>query len=208
MGGLRHLAQAVTSEEIVRKSRFITRLFPVADAATAKEHLNAVRRRDHAARHHASALVIGTDAAVQRSNDDGEPAGTAGLPMLEVLRRERVTDILAVSTRYFGGILLGRGGLIRAYGGGVSAALALAEFWVDEPSLHLTVTVPAAQGGRAENLLRDWAARAEGVGIGQVVYGEQTELALSLPPERLTELEAKLAQAGLAVTLGRTTMAR
>ncbi|MDR0593861.1 MAG: YigZ family protein, partial [Bifidobacteriaceae bacterium] len=125
---LRRLVSEVRSEETVKKSRFITRLIPVQDTAAAKAAVARIRRQDHGARHHAYAMVIGSDAAVQRSSDDGEPAGTAGAPMLKVLRHEQVSDILAVVTRHFGGVLLGRGGLIRAYAGGVAAALALAEF--------------------------------------------------------------------------------
>jgi putative IMPACT (imprinted ancient) family translation regulator len=195
---LRHLAEEVTSEETIKKSRFITRLFPVDSPTQAKERLTAVRRHDYGARHHTYAMVIGDDAAVQRSSDDGEPAGTAGAPMLELLRLERVTGVLAVSTRYFGGVLLGRAGLIRAYTGGLKAALALAKFWVDEPRLRLEITVPVSLGGRAENFLRHWAAADGAVGIGQVVYGDQTTLELSLPPELRAELETRLAAGGLA----------
>ncbi|MDR1634593.1 MAG: YigZ family protein [Bifidobacteriaceae bacterium] len=204
---LAYLADEVTSEEIIKKSRFITRLFPVADPEAAKARIAAVRRRDHGARHHAYAMVIGSDAAVQRSSDDAEPAGTAGVPMLEVLRREQVTDILAVSTRYFGGVLLGRGGLIRAYAGGVATALSLARLHRDDPRLRLGLAVPAGGAGRAENLLRDWAAANPAVGIGQVVYGEVTTVEVELPPDLRPELEAALAGAGLrpvwTVLLGR-----
>ncbi|MDR2565652.1 MAG: YigZ family protein [Bifidobacteriaceae bacterium] len=197
--GLGYLADEVTTEEIVKKSRFITRLFPVLDPVSAKERVAAVRRGDHGARHHAYAMVIGDDAAVQRSSDDGEPAGTAGAPMLEVLRREQVTDILAVCTRYFGGVLLGRGGLIRAYGGGVAAALAQAELRREEPRCHLALAVPASGAGRAENLLRNLAAANPAVGMGQVAYGEMTTLEISLPPDLRPQIEAALAAAGLSV---------
>ncbi|MDR2378233.1 MAG: YigZ family protein [Bifidobacteriaceae bacterium] len=199
---LAYLADEVTIEETVKKSRFITRLFPVKDSAAAKDLIAAVRRRDHAARHHAHAMVIGSDAAVQRSSDDGEPAGTAGAPMLEVLRREQVSDVLAVSTRYFGGVLLGRGGLSRAYAGGVAAALAVAELRRDEPRLRLELSLPAGQGGRAEHLLRNFAAANPGVGIVQIAYGDPTSIALSLPPELRGDLEALVAANALGTMAG------
>ncbi|MDR1186217.1 MAG: YigZ family protein [Bifidobacteriaceae bacterium] len=195
--GLRYLAGEVTSAEVIKKSRFITRLFPMADPAAAKAQIAAVRRQDYGARHHAYAMVIGDDAAVQRSSDDGEPAGTAGVPMLEVLRRERVSDVLAVSTRYFGGTLLGKSGLIRAYAGGVAAALALAEFRVEEVLAHLEIAVAAGAAGRAEHLLRNLSAGSPAIGIGQVVYGETTTLEVALPPELRGEVEAALAASGL-----------
>ncbi|MDR3107200.1 MAG: YigZ family protein [Bifidobacteriaceae bacterium] len=195
--GLRYLAQEVSVEEIVKRSRFITRLLPVKDSAAAKAAVASVRRQDYAARHHAYAMVIGSDAAVQRSSDDGEPAGTAGAPILQILRREQVSDILAVVTRYFGGTLLGRGGLIRAYAGGVATALALAEFRTAEPRLETDVAVAASQAGRAEHLLRAFAAGNPAVGIVQITYEPNMTARLSLPPELLPDLASTLAAAGL-----------
>ncbi|MDR0365685.1 MAG: YigZ family protein, partial [Bifidobacteriaceae bacterium] len=119
----RYLAESLTHQQTIKKSRFITRLFPLEQADAAKELIAQVRKQDHAARHHATAMIVGPDAALQRSNDDGEPAGTAGAPMLQALQRAAVTDILAVVTRYFGGVLLGKAGLAAAYGGGVEEAL-------------------------------------------------------------------------------------
>jgi uncharacterized YigZ family protein len=194
---LRYLAEEVTSQEIVKKSRFITRLFPVPDAAAAKAQIAAVRRRDYGARHHAYAMVIGDDAVIQRSSDDGEPAGTAGVPMLEVLRRQRVSDILAVSTRYFGGVLLGKGGLIKAYAGGVAAALALAQFRTVEVRLRLEISLTPATAGRAEHLLRNLAAANPAILIGQTVYGQEVKLEICLPPELRPVLDAALASSGL-----------
>ncbi|MDR1441079.1 MAG: YigZ family protein [Bifidobacteriaceae bacterium] len=195
--GLRYLADEVTSEDIIKKSRFITRLFPVDDPLAAKARIAQIRSQDYGARHHAYAMVIGADAAIQRSSDDGEPAGTAGVPMLEVLRREHVTDILAVCTRYFGGVLLGKGGLIRAYAGGVGDSLALARFWTAQHRLLLEVSVAASQAGRAENLLRNLAVLNGEVGIGQIAYGETTKLEVRLPPPQRDEVRMALAAGGI-----------
>ena len=106
------------------------------------------------ARHHCSAFVLGPDAVVQRSNDDGEPSGTAGAPMLEVLRGREVTDVVAVVTRWFGGVLLGAGGLVRAYSDAVRAALD--EAGTLERRLSALFDVPAAHAdaARLENDLR------------------------------------------------------
>lgn len=98
--------------------------------------------------------MIGPDSAVQRSNDDGEPAGTAGAPMLEMLTRRGVTDVVAVVTRWFGGTLLGAGGLVRAYGEVVGLALDAAGLQRRELRHLMTVTVDAAHAGVLDNRLR------------------------------------------------------
>jgi uncharacterized YigZ family protein len=179
--GLRRLAEPSCYEETVKKSRFITRLFPVDTPESVKELIESARKTDHDARHHATAMIIGDDASYQRSNDDGEPSGTAGLPMLEVLRRERVTDTLAVVTRSFGGVLLGKAGLIRAYGGGVVGAVAVASFNVKAPFAGLEVRVGAADAGRAVHLLRAFAAGWPG-GTVEASYGEEAVFEVWLPP--------------------------
>lgn len=98
--------------------------------------------------------MIGPDSALQRSNDDGEPAGTAGAPMLEVLTRRGVTDVVAVVTRWFGGTLLGAGGLVRAYGEAVGLALDAAGLQRRELRHLMTVTVDAGRAGVLDNRLR------------------------------------------------------
>jgi uncharacterized YigZ family protein len=126
----------------------------VDDEAGARAVVDAVRRRHHDARHHCTAFVIGPDAMLQRSNDDGEPAGTAGAPMLEVLVRRGLSDVVAVVTRWFGGTLLGAGGLVRAYGDAVG--LALDEAGVRRRALRHLVRVEAtpADAGALDNRLR------------------------------------------------------
>jgi len=112
-----------------RGSRFICRVDPVASEQEAETCISEVRREHHKATHNCYAYSIGTgDRALQRSSDDGEPAGTAGKPMLGVLQNGRITQVAAVVSRYFGGTKLGTGGLIRAYSGAVRAALEGARF--------------------------------------------------------------------------------
>ncbi|SEJ01448.1 uncharacterized protein, YigZ family [Arthrobacter sp. yr096] len=146
----------------IRRSRFITVLRRSPDEETARSLVSELRREFHDARHHCSAFVIGPDRMVQRSSDDGEPSGTAGIPMLEALiKREAapgvtdLSDVSAVVVRYFGGILLGAGGLVRAYSESVSAALDGAPL-VQRRRLRLcAVDVPHAEAGRLENELRN-----------------------------------------------------
>ncbi|GAA1964816.1 hypothetical protein GCM10009817_00720 [Terrabacter lapilli] len=117
------LAAPATAELEVRRSRFICDVAPASSEEAARAFVEQVRSTSRDARHHCTAYVLGADGATLRSNDDGEPSGTAGAPMLDVLRGRGLTDVVAVVTRWFGGTLLGTGGLIRAYGDAVSLAL-------------------------------------------------------------------------------------
>lgn len=120
------LARNAEASIEVKRSRFLATLVRVEDEAQARAVVDRLRREHWDAGHHCTALVLGADGAVQRSSDDGEPAGTAGAPMLEVLRGAEVSDTIAVVTRWFGGVLLGAGGLVRAYGDAVREGLAQA----------------------------------------------------------------------------------
>ncbi|MRI82124.1 YigZ family protein [Aerococcaceae bacterium DSM 109653] len=107
----------------IKKSRFLTYLIPIESEADFQEELAAIRKEHYKATHHCQAFILGDDSMIQRMSDDGEPAGTAGVPMLEVLKQENLTYVMAVVVRYFGGVKLGSGGLIRAYSNAVSEAL-------------------------------------------------------------------------------------
>ena len=115
------IAGRSSAEIEVRRSRFVCDVERVESEEAAREFIEAIRSGSREARHHCTAFILGSNGAIQRSNDDGEPSGTAGAPMLEVLRGRGVSDVVAVVTRWFGGVLLGTGGLIRAYGDAVSA---------------------------------------------------------------------------------------
>ncbi|MFC1418955.1 YigZ family protein [Streptacidiphilus cavernicola] len=144
----------VVHETEVKKSRFLCSLLRVEDEAQAQAFIAATRKEFWDARHNCTAYVIGDRPRRERSNDDAEPAGTAGAPMLEVLRRRGLTDTVAVVTRYFGGVLLGAGGLVRAYGGAVSAALDRAELVHRQPVTVFAVEADHVRAGRLENELR------------------------------------------------------
>ena len=113
----------VEHEIIIEKSRFITYLNRAECEDDAKNYIQTIKKMHPDATHHCSAFIYGTNSEYQRSSDDGEPSGTAGVPMLEVLRKNDMQDIVAVVVRYFGGIKLGAGGLIRAYSKSVSNTL-------------------------------------------------------------------------------------
>jgi uncharacterized YigZ family protein len=150
----RTLTAPVRVETEVRRSRFACDLRPVSSEAAARGVLDEVRAESRDAGHHCSAWVLGPDASTVRSHDDGEPSGTAGAPMLDVLRGRALIDVVAVVSRWFGGTLLGTGGLIRAYGDAVAAAVDAAALVTMRRRDGLVVDVPAADGARVENALR------------------------------------------------------
>ncbi|MCK0470265.1 YigZ family protein [Halalkalibacter sp. APA_J-10(15)] len=110
-------------EIIIQKSRFIAHLSRSENESEARQFIDRIKKEHWNATHNCSAYVIGERNEVQKANDDGEPSGTAGVPMLEVLKKRELKDTVVVVTRYFGGIKLGAGGLIRAYGSAVSEGL-------------------------------------------------------------------------------------
>ena len=114
---------------VISKSEFITRLYRVNNVDEVNEFLADVRKKHYDASHNCYAYILGANKEIKKSSDDGEPAKTAGAPMLDALEKNDVTNILAITTRYFGGILLGASGLVRAYSKSVSEALQLADFY-------------------------------------------------------------------------------
>lgn len=113
-------------EVVIQKSRFIGQAWPCAEEAEALLHIRQVREEFRDARHNCYAYIIGTNEGILRYSDDGEPGGTAGMPMLSLMRAEGLVNCCAVVTRYFGGILLGTGGLVRAYTQGCRIAVSAA----------------------------------------------------------------------------------
>jgi uncharacterized YigZ family protein len=186
---MRTIRRGGEHETEIRKSRFICAMARVDSEDTARAFI-AERRKEHwGANHNCTAYVLGEDGGVQRSSDDGEPAGTAGVPMLEVLRHRRITDTVAVVTRYFGGTKLGAGGLIRAYGNSVSAAVEELGLLERRRLLVVDVFADYVLGGRLESDLRDSALTVRGV-----AYEERVRIELALPEPDLPDFEVRLAE--------------
>ncbi|VXB88147.1 IMPACT family member YvyE [Microbacterium sp. 8M] len=200
------LAAPIVRELVVKKSRFIARIAPVRSVDEAEAVIAAVRRQYWDARHNCTAMVTGLAGDQARSSDDGEPSGTAGMPMLEVLRRRGLTDVVAVVTRYFGGVKLGAGGLIRAYSTAVSEALDEAALLHRRELLEARVEVPHGEAGRIDNALRDWAA-AHGSTFGDVAYGASASFTLWIPSadrDALVDDVAALSAGALSPVFGNT----
>ncbi|WP_154792575.1 IMPACT family protein [Occultella kanbiaonis] len=196
----------VDAEIEVKRSRFLCRLVRVSDEETARAAVEQARREHHGARHHCSAFVLGGSGEpgqVRRSNDDGEPSGTAGAPMLEALTGRALIDCAAVVTRYFGGVLLGAGGLVRAYSDAVLAAVDAAAanglLVARERRDLFSVALPHADAGRVEAELR----RQAGVVVLDTAYAESAVLRLAGDGGELRALvAAATAGAGELVPLG------
>lgn len=138
---------------MIQKSRFISRCFPVESEREAAEQIERIRRSSFGANHNCYAFRIGLAQVQSRSSDDGEPSGTAGMPILNVLSTHRVTNVLCVVTRYFGGILLGMGGLVRAYSGGALRALEAAGIDEMRSGIVARIRVPYPLWQRTERYL-------------------------------------------------------
>jgi uncharacterized YigZ family protein len=183
----------------VRRSRFVCTLARAAGEAEAAAFIAAHRRAHRDAAHNCTAYVVGEHGEITKSSDDGEPAGTAGVPMLEVLTRRGLTGTVAVVTRYFGGVKLGAGGLVRAYTQAVAGAIDAVGVVELRPVVTVTVGVGHALAGR---LLGDLHAR--GHRPGDVRYGTGVEADVAVPAADLEAFEAWAAE----VTAGRASVRR
>lgn len=153
-GDYKTLSAAASDAFIVHKSRFIGYAAPCETEEAALAFLKSIREKHKDASHHCFAYVIGANAGIMRYSDDGEPGGTAGLPMMEVLKARAVVNCCVVVTRYFGGVLLGAGGLVRAYSHGCALALNAARVVVMEESRRVLLDVPYALWDRVQHALK------------------------------------------------------
>ncbi|MBL3700023.1 YigZ family protein [Leucobacter luti] len=184
------IRSAVDAETEISRSRFLTRLERVTTEEEARAVIARVRSEHPRARHHCSAFVLGSDGRIQRSNDDGEPSGTAGAPMLDALTSAGLHDVVAVVTRYFGGVLLGAGGLTRAYRSSVADAVHRAERV--RRAIRQEVTVHCSYDVAAQI---ESEARRRGYSIGQAQYSDRVAQRFAVSRGEIapfTELVAEL----------------
>lgn len=187
---MRVIARDTVHEIEIARSVFRCALTRVADVEAATAVIDGVRREHWTASHHCTALRVGSPGAgTQRSNDDGEPAGTAGVPMLEVLGRREITDVVAVVSRWFGGTKLGAGGLVRAYGHAVSEALDAAGTLRRVRHRELLVAVGHEEAGRLENALR-----SDGHRVRDVHHGTDVTITVDVPADTTDAFASWLAE--------------
>lgn len=182
-------AEAVTFNEEIKKSRFITYLAPVKGADKAKLFIQQIRDEHPDARHHCWAFVAGApnDSQQLGFSDDGEPSGTAGKPMLAQLMGSGVGEVVAVVVRYYGGILLGTGGLVKAYGNGVQQALKILPTQLRIPQSEFLLVCDYQQLAMVETLVQQ-----SGGEIVRADYGADIRLILSLPSLHIEQIAGKL----------------
>lgn len=156
---------------IIQKSRFIGYVKRVETEEEAQHFIQNIKKKHHDATHNCSAYMIGENDQIQKANDDGEPSGTAGVPMLEVLKKQGLKDTAIVVTRYFGGIKLGAGGLIRAYGSTTSKAIQTTGIVKRQLMQGFSITIDYNLLGKLEHVLRDSDHILE-----QINYMEKAEL--------------------------------
>ena len=186
-------------ELIIQKSRFLVRCFAVSDEAQATARLDEIRKRHWDASHNCYAFRIGSGGMLSRSSDDGEPSGTAGAPILNALARMELTNVLCVVTRYFGGILLGAGGLIRAYSGAAADAARAAGVIEMRPCAQLAVTMGYADWAVAEGTVRKLGT------VADVAFSDVVTASLWTADEEAARVTARLVdctggRADIAVT--------
>ena len=149
------IIQPTTAEIIEKKSRFIANLFYVASVEEADAKLLEIKKKHYDAKHNCFAYVLGVNAETVKSSDDGEPQGTAGHPMLDILKGNNLTNCIAIVTRYFGGTLLGTGGLVRAYSESLKAAIANAKTSELLNAYTVSFAINYDDYGKVENLVQN-----------------------------------------------------
>ena len=173
-----------------KKSRFIATVRPVASEEEAAAFIEEMKKKYYDARHNCSAFVIGDRGQLTRSSDDGEPSGTAGRPMLEVLLGSGIRNIAAVVTRYFGGTLLGTGGLVRAYSGVLKEALAKCETARQHFGVRMKIKADYNAVGKLQYILA-----GRGIAIEDSVYAADVEMTVIAPIEVYDRLCKELVEA-------------
>lgn len=170
---------------IINKSEFIGHSFYIESVDEAEKYILKIREKYKDATHNCFAYIIGVDKLIQKYSDDGEPSGTAGIPMLEVLRKKDLTNCLVVSTRYFGGILLGAGGLVRAYTKSIVGVLEESKIVKKELFYDLDIVLDYVYWGKIENIIKNL-----GLDMLNIKYLEKVKINLLIKKENYKLLES------------------
>lgn len=198
MSDVKIILEGGSGELVEKKSRFIATVRPVKDENEAGAFIDEMKKKYWDAKHNCTAFVIGDNNEVSRCSDDGEPSGTAGRPMLEILVKEGYRNVCVVVTRYFGGVLLGTGGLIRAYQGAVKEGLNACQCGKVIKAIKLTLNMDYNDIGKVQNLL---ASKSDVV--LETTYLENVTMQLAVPEEEVSTREKELVE----ITLGKIVIA-
>ena len=180
-------AENGTASYEIQKSRFIAYTSHVETEAEARDFVTAIKKKHFDARHNCSAWVLGADSSQQKSNDDGEPRGTAGNPILEAIKQHGLTNVVVVVTRYFGGIKLGAGGLIRAYSHTASLGLEATPCLEVKPFCLMEAEMDYSLLGTVENWIRNKELRT-----GETAYLDKVTVRLLVEPADCEAISTEL----------------
>ncbi len=186
---VKFLYRGGTGEIVEKKSRFIANVRKIENEEDALAFIAEMKKKYWDARHNCYAFVVGENHQLTRCSDDGEPSGTAGRPILDVLLRENIHNVAVVVTRYFGGTLLGTGGLVRAYQGATQEGLAASVIAEKRKGRILSIRTDYNGLGKIQYIL----AR-QGIALTDSAYGEEVELSVCVPQEQLLALADEITE--------------
>ena len=189
-GSLKIVTEGGTGEVIEKKSRFIASIFPIQTEEEALTYLSQVRKKYYDARHNCFAYVVGEKNETERCSDDGEPSGTAGRPMMDVLTGQGLHNVLVVVTRYFGGTLLGTGGLVRAYSAAVQEGLKNSRIITKCRGVRLSIGTDYNGIGRLQYLFGQ-----RQIPMMDTEYTDRVRFAVLVPVSRVQEITKAVTEA-------------
>ena len=198
----RTIRKEACETQIIEKSKFIAHAKPVETREEADKFIGEIKSRYKDATHNVPAMVLGEKCQIQWASDDGEPQGTSGAPMVQMLVGEGLTNLVVVVTRYFGGIKLGTGGLVRAYTSSAKLAVEAAGICSVQQVCRLGVTLDYTYLSRFQQMASESISEGDGgFVIGDLNYGEKVRLELITPEENLEKLTGMIANmtAGTAI---------
>ena len=178
-------AKQASAEQVIDRSRFIAHIAPVYSKEEADAFIAGVRAQYRDATHNVPAFIVGEKSELKWTSDDGEPQGTSGPPMLQMLEREGLTNVVGVVTRYFGGIKLGTGGLVRAYTSSAKLALEAAGIHTVKDVVRLTIVIPYTLLGKIQNIEKN-----ESFTIEDIAYTDTVTLTISMDSEDAEQVKA------------------
>lgn len=182
------LQQEGSDEFVVQKSRFIAYASPMETQEKALDYIRSIKEKHRDASHYCYSYVIGANAGIMRYQDDGEPTGTAGQPIMEIIKIKSLVNACVVVVRYFGGVLLGTGGLVRAYSHGANLAVESAGEVTMEPSVQLCLTIPYSVWDKLQHQLMNLSVQ-----MGQAVYTDEVALPLIVRSNEQESIEKAIA---------------
>ena len=190
------IIESGSGEYIEKKSRFIGYVCHVESEEEAEAFIAKIKKKHYDARHNCSAYSVGEDKVIQRFSDDGEPSGTAGKPIMEVITGNGLHNVCIVVTRYFGGTLLGTGGLVRSYTEAAKNCIADTEIVIKKCVIPLKITVSYNDLGKIQYILGQ-----DGIGIRNSDYGESVILTADVYVDDIDRIEKKITEVTAARTL-------